>query len=124
MVAVTINRDQLHLEILGWSCLFALKRHLDIPLKAIKRVSVGHVPKFRWGDIRVLGTSIPGVLAAGTFLMGAPRRRALVDIRKRSTQVLDLELEEQPYQSVIAEVRDAETSCRSIESAIQTIPAP
>ena len=117
MVELSVKGSDLHVEVLGWSRLLGMKRSLDIPLSAIKQVSVtSGLPQFHWGDIRAPGTGIPGVLAIGTYWMGSPRRRAFIDVTRWSKQVVKLEIDGQPYSLVIAEVKDAQTAMKQIQS--------
>lgn len=73
MVELSVNRNDLHIEVLGWSKLLGFKSSLEVPLKAITRVSASTgLPKFRWSDLRVPGTALPGVIAVGTYWIGSP----------------------------------------------------
>jgi hypothetical protein len=118
MVEVSIRGDALHLEILGWSRLLGFRRGLDIPLKSIKRVSISDpLPRFRFGDIRVLGTSLPGAIAVGTFWMGSPHRWAFLDVRKKATEILSLDLDGYRFGRVVVEVKDAHLAGHLIRAA-------
>jgi len=118
MVEISIKGDALHLDILGWSRLLGLRRGLDIPLKSIRRVSITDpLPRFRWGDIRVLGTSLPGAIAVGTFWMGSPHRWTFLDVRKKGSELLSLDLEGYRFGRVVVEVKDAHVAENLIRSA-------
>jgi hypothetical protein len=117
MVEMSVKGGDLHIDVLGWSRLLGFKRSLDIPLTAVKQVSAASgLPHFQWGDIRAPGTSIPGVLAIGTYWIGSPRRRAFIDVNRWSKNVVKLEIEGQRYSIVIAEVKDAQATIREIQS--------
>ena len=88
-----------HLELVGWDQLLALSRGLDIPLACIRSATAGApgIPKFRWTDLRLGGTGMPGTLALGRFWMGSPRRWVFLDLRRFSNEVLVLELQGYRY---------------------------
>jgi hypothetical protein len=90
-----------HLELVGWSKWLALSRGLYIRLSCIKSATAGapDLPKFRWRDLRVGGTGVPGTLAMGRFWMGSPHRWVFLDLRRSSNEVLVLELQNYPYDS-------------------------
>ena len=108
MVKAYISDGILHLGLSGWSKLLAICSSLDIPLGCIKRARAGApgLPKFSWTDLRTGGTSLPGILAAGRFSVGSPRRKTFLDLRRSSKQVLSLELENYAYDAVLVEVDD------------------
>jgi hypothetical protein len=88
--------------------LLALSRGLDIPLACIKSATAGApgLPKFRWTDLRLGGTGVPGTLAVGRFWMGSPHRWVFLDLRRSSKEVLVLELQDYRYDAVMVEVDD------------------
>jgi hypothetical protein len=103
---------------LGWSRLLGFKGSLDIPLKSIKRVSITDpLPRFRWGDIRILGSSLPGAIAVGTFWMGSPHRWAFLDVRRKAKELLSLDLDGYRYGRVVVEVKDARLAEELIRAA-------
>ena len=115
MVEMSVREDDLHVEVLGWSKLLGFRSSIDIPLATIKRVSTSSgLPKFRWTDLRVLGTGIPGVIAVGTYWIGSPRRWAFLDVSRSSKQVVTLEMEKFSYGILIVEVNDAEAAIQMI----------
>jgi len=119
MIELSVRGDALHLEILGWTKLWALRWSLDIPLPCIQTATSGPpgLPSFRSGDLRVGGTSIPRLFAAGSYLMGASRRRAFLDLRRSSREVVKLELENYPYALIMVEVADAAKALALIRAA-------
>jgi hypothetical protein len=119
MVELSVKGNHLHIEVLGWSKLLGFKRHLDVPLSAIKRVTASTgLPRFRWTDLRLLGTGIPGVIAVGTYWIGSPRRWAFLDVRKSSKEVVTVEMEGFSYELLIVEVKDAQAAIAEIRARI------
>lgn len=122
MVEISTTDATLHLELLGWSKLLALAGSLDIPLACIRSAAAGPpgLPKFRWGDRRIGGTGLPGLVAAGRYSMGEPRRRAFLDLRSSSKDVVVLELAGYRYDLVMVEVADAGRALQAIDAATRT----
>ena len=75
----------------------------ELPLFCIKSAATGApgLPKFRWTDLRVGGTGVPGTLAMGRFRMGSTHRWVFLDLRRSSNEVLVLELQNYRYDAVI-----------------------
>ena len=119
MIDPSVKAGVLHLEVLGWTKLWALASSLDIPIPCIKSAHVGTpgLPTFQRGDLRMGGTSVRGLFAAGTFAMGSPRRRTFLDLRRSSKDVLVLALENHKYDLVMVEVKDAERALQMIREA-------
>ena len=118
MVELSVRGNDLHVELLGWSKLLGLKSSFEVPLKSIRRVTAGTgMPQFGWGDIRVLGTGIPGVMAVGTHWIGSPHRWAFFDVRRWSKEIVTLELEGQRYDTVTVEVEDAQAAIQRIRAS-------
>ena len=118
MVELTVKGNDLHVEILGWSKLLGMKSSIEVPLRSIKSVSAAaELPKFRWTDIRVLGTGIPNVLAVGTYWIGSPHRWAFLDVRSSAKDVISLEIEGQFYRSIIVEVENAQGAVEQIRAS-------
>ena len=68
MVRVTVLGDRAVFEVEGLDKLWALKSRLDIPLAHIRDVVVDPDQVGRWWHgLKVWGTEIPGLFAAGTF---------------------------------------------------------
>ena len=119
MVELSVRDGVVHLDVLGWARILAFASTLDIPLRCIKSAVAGAagLPKFRWGDLRLGGTSIPRLFAVGTFSMGSPRRRSFLDLRRASKEVVVLELENCGYDLVMVEVSNADRALKLIAEA-------
>jgi len=89
LVKASVGNGVLHLELISWSRWLALSRGLDIPLPCIKTTAAGApgLRKFRWIDLRLGGTRVPGTLAAVRFWMGYPRRWGFLHLRRSSKEV-------------------------------------
>ena len=70
------------------------------------RQGCASLPKFRWTDLHLGGTSVPGILAAGRFWMASPHCWVFLDLRRSSKEVLVLKLQNYRYDAVMVEVDD------------------
>ena len=118
MVELSVQGNDLHVEVLGWSRWLGLKSSFEVPLKSIRSVTAGAgVPKFGWTDLRLLGTGISGVIAVGTYWMGSPHRWAFLGVSRWSKEVVTLELEGQRYDTVTVEVKDSQAAIQQIRGS-------
>jgi len=125
VVEITVRDSVIHVEMLGWSRLFTLRGSLDIPAHCVTSAAAGEpgLPPFRWNDLRLGGTGVPGLIAAGAYYMGRPRRWVFVDLRRSSKNVLVLELEGYSYKTLMVEVADVPQALRLVEAAMETAGA-
>ena len=125
VVGVVVADGLLRLQLHGLSRWLALSGRFDIPLTCIRSATAGApgLPHFRPTDLRLGGTSVPGVFAIGRFSMGSPRRATFLALRRSSRQVLALELENHRYDAVQVEVEDVERVLAMI-AALGTATSP
>jgi len=130
VVELSVKEQCLHVEILGWDKFLGMKSSIEVPLAAIKSLTAAAgLPKFRWTDVRVLGTGIPRKIAVGTYWLGSPHRWAFLDVRSSSKDVVSMEIEGHFYSSIIVEVKDAQLAVQQIRgsngtSALGLAPQP
>ena len=97
MVEISVIGDHIHLEVKGLDKLWAFKGHLDIPITNVRAVHADpDVARGWWKGIRAPGTSLPGVIRAGTFYQDGkrifwdvhdPEKTVVIDLRdERSDQ--------------------------------------
>lgn len=119
MVLLDIKQHNLVIQVLGLDRLWALKRRLVVPLEHIQ--SVYHDPRvFRasWRKgVRFPGTSIPGVIAAGTFYRRG--QKTFWDV-KRGEKAIVLELAGDKYDRIIVEVVNPDQAVRCVSTALKT----
>jgi hypothetical protein len=121
MVELSVKGDNLHLEVLGWDKFLGMKGSIEVPLTAIKNVSASAgLPKFRWTDLRVMGTGFPGT-AIGTYWIGSPHCWAFLDVRRSSKEVISLELEGQFYSRIIVEVKNAQAAIEQFGGSTERV---
>ncbi len=116
MVDVSISGGNLELRVHGADKLWALKSSLEIPLRHIAGIradpSIAHG---WWHGIRLPGTSIPGVLTAGTFYQHG--KRIFWDVHDPENTVV-IELRDERYDELIVEVADSQITVEQIRAAL------
>jgi hypothetical protein len=111
LVSIDIRQDgSVHVEVLGWHVLLALKRRLAFRRSAVREARRAD-PGLRPPWFRAIGTSVPRIVAAGTYygwkrkefwdttfggkaveivLAGAPWTRIVVDVVDPDATIRDL----------------------------------
>lgn len=116
MVDVSIADGRVIFEVLGLHKLWALRSRIEIPIDAIK--DVWHDPvkaKGWWHNLRAPGTSIPGVLSAGTYYHDG--KKIFWDVSDAERTIV-VDLDDEDYNQLIVEVADPKEAVRVIEEAI------
>lgn len=68
MTKINVVDGNLTLEVEGWDKLWSLKSHLVIPTRHVVRVyGDPAIAEKWWLGMKIAGTHVPGVIAAGTF---------------------------------------------------------
>ena len=122
MVNVSVTDDHLHLEVKGLHKLWACKSQLDIPFKHIR--DVRHDPEAAngwWHGIKLIGTDIPGMFAAGTFYQHG--KRIFWDVRDPARSII-IELHDEKFGEVIIEVDDPLFAVEQINARLQASGLP
>lgn len=118
MVDVTIQGTQLEVEVKGLHKLLALKGRVSVPLSKVRgaRPDPFAASSF-WKGLRMPGTHIPGLIAAGTFYH--QNQKTFWDV-SRPEKALVIELEGAGYDRLVVEVADPVRTATLIEEAIAT----
>lgn len=114
MTKVSVKDDKLAVEIHGWDKLWCLKSRLEIPVEHVTDVrrSDETIPI---GGVRTLGTYLPGIITAGTFLQEShlvfwnvhdPEKAIAVDLR------------DEQYSRLVLEVADPAETIRALYRAL------
>jgi hypothetical protein len=113
MTTVSTSDDTLIIEIKGWDQVWALKRRLDIPLNHVTRIrgAADEIPR----GIRIPGTHLPGVIAAGTFYDGGEKAFWAVH---NSERAIAIDLHDEEYSMLVLEVADPDATIQDIERAL------
>ncbi|MEV4772025.1 hypothetical protein [Micromonospora humida] len=115
MASVRIDGDDLVVEIEGMDRLWSLKSRLVIPLAnvcgATADPGIAAEPK----GLRAPGTSLPGVITAGTFHQDG--ERVFWNIRDGARAVV-IELADEHYDRLVVEVVDPAATVALIEQVV------
>ena len=116
MVDLSISGGNLLLHVRGADKLWAFKSSLEIPLAHVAEVradpAIAHA---WWHGIRMPGTSIPGVLTAGTFYHDG--KRVFGDVHNPDQTVV-IELKDERYNELIVEVADPKAAVELVKAAL------
>jgi len=111
MTAISVSEGNLVLEVEGWDKVWSLRSRLVIPLAHVHGITADpHIAEHWWKGIRLLGTHLPGVIAAGTFYQHGDW--IFWDVH-HPEKVVAIDLDHERYSKLIIEVADpAETVAR------------
>ena len=116
MVALTIEDGVATFEVEGADKLWALRSRLQIPLTHIRGARVDtEIAHGWWHGLRAPGTSIPGIITAGTFYQHG--KRIFWDVHGPAC-VIVVELADERYDELVIEVEDPAITVATIASAI------
>jgi hypothetical protein len=128
MVDTEIENNLLRIHVRGTHKLWAFKSSIEIPLGAIRSVKADPARARHAQGSRNPGTSIPGVLNAGTFYEGVhrvfwdvhnPDKAIVIELNTPSDLINDLTLgSDNRYDELIVEVSDPTESVERITRAI------
>lgn len=117
MVTPQIIGDSLHLHVEGMDKVWAFKSQLTIPLRHITSVRTdAEVTKKWFHGIKWPGTSVPGVITAGTFYQDG--RRIFWDVHHPERAVV-IALADESYNELVIEVENPEIFVANIQAAIR-----
>ena len=116
MVSVTVEGDVVRFEVEGWDKLWAMKSQLTIPLSHIRAVRSDPDAARGWfHGLRMPGTSLPGVITAGTFYQSDGA--VFFDVHDPDRAVV-IELEHEKYNRLVIEVDSPSDVVARLEASI------
>jgi hypothetical protein len=116
MTNVTVSDGNLVFEVEGWDKLWSLRSRLVIPIKHVSGVYADpDIAKNWWQGLRLAGTHIPGVIAAGTFYRHGDW--VFWDVHKPENAVV-VDLRDEHYGKLIIEVADPTETVNRIHAEI------
>jgi hypothetical protein len=116
MVDLTIADGKLKLNVEGADKLWAFKGNLEIPLEHIAGIRADAEIAHGWlHGIRMPGTSIPGVITAGTFYQEG--QRVFWDVHNADNAIV-IDLQHDKYRELIVEVANPEAAVEQVRRAI------
>jgi hypothetical protein len=116
VVDLSISEGKLTLNVQGADKLWAFKSSLEIPLGHIVGVRADPEQARGWyHGIRMPGTSVPGVIKAGTFYQDG--KRVFWDVHHPEKTIV-IDLHDEKYNQLIVEVENPEGAVSLIQSAL------
>ena len=114
MVDLAVSDGKLHVGVRGADKLWALKGSLAIPLDHITGIRIDpEIAKGWYHGIRFPGTSVPGVITAGTYHKDG--QKVFWDVHN-SDHAIVIELRDESYDRLVVEVADPEAAVALIEN--------
>ena len=116
MVDVSVAEGKLMLQVRGLDKLWALKSTLEIPLVHVASVRADPERARGWHHgIRVPGTSVPGVITAGTFYQDG--KRVFWDVHHPEKAIV-IDLHDERYNELVVEVEDPAEAVKLIQTVL------
>ena len=104
MVTVSVENGLAVLEVEGFDKLWAFRSRLQIPLAHVVSAEINHEAVGRWWHgMKIVGTDVPGLFAAGTFYYHG--EIVFWDVRNPANAIV-LSLDHERYKKLIVEVAD------------------
>lgn len=115
MVNVSVEDDYAVFTVEGMHKLWSLRSRIQIPIEHIQRAEVNHdqVGKW-WHGMKLMGTDVPGLFAAGTFYYH--RELVFWDVRD-TTKTVIVSVEHERYKKLIIEVADPDAVAAMLNAA-------
>jgi hypothetical protein len=115
MVDVAIDGDRVVFHVEGLHKLWALRSSLEIPLAHVMAVEINEQQVGNWWHgFKLLGTEMPGVLGAGTFVYHG--QMVFWDVRDPDKTII-ISLEHEFYKKLIVEVADPPATAAMLQAA-------
>ncbi|MDE1769454.1 MAG: hypothetical protein KGI28_02730 [Thaumarchaeota archaeon] len=112
---IKIEGKNLIFEIHGIDVILAIRKSITIPLEHVVSVSTDKVSWEPFQQLKVAGTSLPGVIKDGMFLS----TDGLLFFEMHNTdKCITLSLNNEKYKKIIFEVEDKEFVAKTIRSAL------
>ena len=119
MVDVTIHDDRARFKVEGLDKLWSFRSVIEILLAHITGVEADPDQVGRWWHgIKVIGTDVPGLFAAGTFYYHG--ELVFWDVRHPASTVI-VSLEHERYKKLIIEVSDVAATVERLRTALRSI---
>jgi hypothetical protein len=116
LVDFSIAEGKLMLHVRGADKLWAFKSSLAIPLVHIAGVRAdAEVARGWYHGIRMPGTSVPGVITAGTFYQDG--KRVFWDVHHPEKTIV-IDLHDERYNELVVEVDDPDAAVKLIQNAL------
>ena len=115
---VSIENDEVVLEIHGVDEILSIKRSMHIPLKNIISVSADVVSWGVFQSMKIAGTDLPGHVKDGRFYI--PHEGLIFFEMHHPDKCITINLDHERYKKVIFEVEDKESAATMIRDAMSS----
>jgi hypothetical protein len=116
LVDLSIAEGKLVLHVRGADKLWSFRGSLEIPLVHVAAVRADEEVARGWfHGIRLPGTSVPGVITAGTFYQDG--KRVFWDVHHPEKTIV-VDLHDERFNQLVIEVADPEAAVRLIQNAL------
>src|ERR1019366_6727543 len=116
MVDVSVQGDRVVFDVEGLDQLWALRSRLQIPLAHLAAVESDPAQVgMWWHGIRLLGTSVPGIFAAGSFYYHG--EMVFWDVHDPAKTII-VSLVQERYKKLILEVADPAATIAELRAAL------
>ena len=120
MVNISIEGTNAIFEVEGWDKLWSLRSRLEIPVEHLVTAYADPDVTMGWLDgIRLLGTSIPSLFRAGTFIQSGDL--VFWDVRNVE-QAIIIELKHDRFSKLVLEVEQPAAAVDLLNAAINNHP--
>ena len=114
---VTIEDGNLVFELHGVDEFLSIKRSISVPLQHVVSVSTERVPWQPFKQMRVAGTSLPGVIKDGRFLSSDGM---MFFEMHDPDKCVTVNLDHERYKKIVFEVEDKEATAKQIDDALKS----
>jgi hypothetical protein len=114
---VTIEGGNLVFELHGVDEFLSIKRSISVPLQHVVSVSTERVPWQPFKQMRVAGTSLPGVIKDGRFLSSDGM---MFFEMHDPDKCITVNLAHEHYKKIVFEVEDKEATAEQINDALKS----
>jgi hypothetical protein len=114
---IKIENGNLEFELHGVDEFLSIKRSISIPLKHVVSVSTERVPWQPFKQMRVAGTSLPGVIKDGRFLSSDGM---MFFEMHDPDKCITVNLDHETYKKIVFEVEDKEAAAQQIDDALKS----
>jgi len=122
-VSIEIVDGNLHVVVKGFDKILALKSSFTIPLTHIQSIQIRPEEVFNfWHGLRI-GTNIPGIISAGTFIQSDG---AIFMEFRHEHRTVGINLIHEKYKALYLEVPEPQTPeefCKTLDDAIRSTQA-
>ena len=113
MTKVNVTDGKLAIDIQGWDKLWSMTSRLEFPLEHVMDVRSAEDDPV--GGVRMLGTHLPGLITAGTFLQEG--HRVFWNVHDPA-KAIAVDLRDEDYSRLIIEVADPAETIRALLRAL------